>query len=66
MTDTAPIPVVAFGPLYPYLTGELERRFALHAVAADADLVALPPEVREARALVSFGAVGGPLLTPVA
>jgi lactate dehydrogenase-like 2-hydroxyacid dehydrogenase len=60
MTDTAPIPLVAFGPLYPYLNGELERRFAVHQVAADAGLSALPPEVREARALVSFGSVGAP------
>nr|WP_176592221.1 2-hydroxyacid dehydrogenase [Sphingobium sp. EM0848] len=60
MTDNAPIPVVAFGPLYPYLDEALDRRFAVHRVAADADLAALPPQVREARALVSFGSVGAP------
>ena len=60
MTGKTPIPIVAFGPLYPYLTDGLERRFAVHAVAADADLATLPPAVREARALVSFGSVGAP------
>ena len=60
MTDKPLPPIVAFGPLYPYLTGELDRRFTVHAVAADADLSALPPEVRAARALVSFGSVGAP------
>lgn len=58
MTDTPLPPIVAYGPLYPYLTQELERRFTVHPVAADADLSALPPSVLEARALVSFGSVG--------
>ncbi|MCI4590676.1 2-hydroxyacid dehydrogenase [Sphingobium sp. BYY-5] len=58
MTDAQRPPIVAYGPLYPYLTQQLERRFTVHAVAADADLAALPPPVREARALVSFGSVG--------
>jgi lactate dehydrogenase-like 2-hydroxyacid dehydrogenase len=58
MTDT-PLPrIVAFGHLDPYLEGELARRFTVHAVAADADLSALSPAVRQARALVSFGSVG--------
>lgn len=58
MTQSPLPPIVAFGPLNPYLTQELERRFTLHAVAADADLSALPADVRAARALVSFGSVG--------
>ncbi|KEQ52942.1 2-hydroxyacid dehydrogenase [Sphingobium chlorophenolicum] len=58
MTDPVAIPIVAFGPLYPYLDEALARSFVVHAVAADADPDALPPEVREARALVSFGSVG--------
>jgi lactate dehydrogenase-like 2-hydroxyacid dehydrogenase len=58
MTDAAPPPIVAYGPLNPYLDGELARRFTVHAVAADADLDALPPAVRAVRALVSFGSVG--------
>lgn len=58
MTDHAAIPIVTYGPLYPYLDEALARRFAVHAVAADADPDALPPIVREARALVSFGSVG--------
>ena len=58
MTDTPRPPIVAYGPLYPYLTQGLERRFTVHPVAADADLTALPPAVRDARALVSFGSVG--------
>ncbi|ETI63553.1 dihydrofolate reductase [Sphingobium sp. C100] len=58
MTQQNRPPVVAYGPLYPYLIEELERRFTVHAVAADADLSALPFDVRQARALVSFGSVG--------
>ncbi|HEX7742831.1 MAG TPA: NAD(P)-dependent oxidoreductase, partial [Sphingobium sp.] len=58
MTQSPSIPVVAYGPLSPYLSEQLERRFTVHAVAADADPANLPDEVREARALVSFGAVG--------
>ncbi|AEG50009.1 Glyoxylate reductase [Sphingobium chlorophenolicum L-1] len=58
MTDPAAIPIIAYGPLYPYLDEALAWRFAVHAVAADADPEALPPQVREARALVSFGSVG--------
>lgn len=40
------------------MDAELARRFTVHAVAADADVTALPAAVREARALVSFGSVG--------
>jgi lactate dehydrogenase-like 2-hydroxyacid dehydrogenase len=58
MTEPARIPVVAYGTLSPYLSAELERRFIVHAVPADADPGALSEDVREARALVSFGAVG--------
>nr|WP_256213411.1 2-hydroxyacid dehydrogenase [Sphingobium sp. YR768] len=58
MTENPLPPIVAYGPLNPYLTQELERRFTVHAVAADADLSALPADVRAARALVSFGSVG--------
>lgn len=58
MTEPAPVPIVAYGPLSPYLSEELERRFTVHAVAADADPAALGEDVREARALVSFGSVG--------
>lgn len=60
MTDKPLAPIVAFGPLYPYVTQELERRFTVHAVAADADLSALSAEARSARAMVSFGSVGAP------
>ncbi len=60
MTHAERPPIVAYGPLYPYLDDELERRFTVHAVAADADPAALPPAVRDARALVSFGSVGAP------
>ncbi|WP_313801209.1 2-hydroxyacid dehydrogenase [Sphingobium sp.] len=60
MTDNAPVPIVAYGPLYPYLNEALARRFVVHAVAADADLNALSPDARAARALVSFGSVGAP------
>ncbi|MDI1294901.1 MAG: 2-hydroxyacid dehydrogenase, partial [bacterium] len=58
---TAPsprIPIIAYGPLYPYLTDGLEQRFAVHAIATNADLATLAPAVRDARALVSFGSVG--------
>ncbi|GAY23515.1 D-3-phosphoglycerate dehydrogenase [Sphingobium fuliginis] len=62
MTDHSsipiPIPILTYGPLYPYLDDGLARRFAVHALAADAHPDALPPEAREARALVSFGSVG--------
>jgi lactate dehydrogenase-like 2-hydroxyacid dehydrogenase len=58
MTDTPPPVIIAYGPLYPYLTQGLEQRFTVHAVPADADPATLDPAVREARALVSFGAVG--------
>lgn len=58
MTDTSRPIIVAYGPLYPYLMQGLERRFTVHAVAADADIATLPPAVREARGLVSFGSVG--------
>ncbi|PJG49752.1 hydroxyacid dehydrogenase [Sphingobium sp. LB126] len=60
MPDSTSIPIVTFGTLYPYLNEALAQRFAIHAVAADADLDALPDAVREARALVSFGTVGAP------
>ncbi|QGP79773.1 2-hydroxyacid dehydrogenase [Sphingobium sp. CAP-1] len=60
MTHAERPPIVAYGPLYPYLTDALASRFTVHAVAADADLSALPSQVREARALVSFGSVGAP------
>lgn len=50
--------VVAYGPLYPYLTQLLEERFIVHALAADADLATLPAWAGDARALVSFGSVG--------
>ena len=57
MSETR-IPIVIYGPLSPYLEEQLKARFVVHAVAADADPEALAEEVREARALVSFGAVG--------
>ena len=60
MTDQTRPTIVAYGPLYPYLTDQLEQRFTVHNVAADADMSALPAEVLEARALVSFGSVGAP------
>ncbi|MEJ7934422.1 2-hydroxyacid dehydrogenase [Sphingobium sp. AN558] len=52
------IPVIAYGQLSPYLLAGLEQRFAVHALPASADLTALPPAVRHARGLVSFGALG--------
>ena len=58
MIDQTRPTIVAYGPLYPYLTDQLEQRFTVHNVAADADMSALPAEVLEARALVSFGSVG--------
>lgn len=58
MTDNAPLPIVAFGPLNPYMDEQLARRFTVLAVAVDADLDALSPQVREARAMVAFGSVG--------
>lgn len=58
MTQTQRPPIVAYGPLNPYMDAGLARRFTVHVVAADADPATLPPPVREARALVSFGSVG--------
>ena len=52
------IPIVIYGPLSHYLEEQLNARFLVHEVAADADPDALPEAVREARALVSFGSVG--------
>ena len=60
MTDQTRPTIVAYGPLYPYLTDQLEQHFTVHNVGADADMSALPAEVLEARALVSFGSVGAP------
>jgi lactate dehydrogenase-like 2-hydroxyacid dehydrogenase len=58
MTDTATLPIVAFGPLNPFMDEELARRFTVHPIAVDADLNALPPQVREARAMVCMGSTG--------
>ncbi len=58
MTESARPPIVAYGPLYPYLNGELEKRFAVVTVPADAPLDRLPDGAEAARALVSFGSVG--------
>lgn len=58
MTDTQRPPIIAYGPLYPYLTQGLQSRFTVHAVPVDADIATLPPPVLESRALVSFGSVG--------
>ena len=44
------IPIVAYGPLSPYLEERLKARFLVHALAADADPDNLPEAVREARA----------------
>ena len=52
------IPIVAYGPLSPYLADQLRARFEVHEVPADADPATLPKAVQEARALVSFGSVG--------
>lgn len=52
------IPIVIYGPLSSYLEEQLKARFIVHELAAAADPDALPEAVREARALVSFGAVG--------
>ncbi|HKY81981.1 MAG TPA: NAD(P)-dependent oxidoreductase, partial [Sphingobium sp.] len=58
MSPTRSIPVLAYGPLSPYLREQLDQRFIVHAVAADADPASLSDAEREARALVSFGVVG--------
>jgi len=58
MTDHRAIPVIAYGPLSDYLMAGLKSRFHVLEVAADADPAALGPAVKDARALVSFGAVG--------
>ncbi|ALR19412.1 2-hydroxyacid dehydrogenase [Sphingobium baderi] len=58
MTDHRAIPVIAYGPLSDYLMAGLKSRFHVLEVAADADPAALGPVVKDARALVSFGAVG--------
>ena len=52
------IPIVIYGPLSSYLEEQLKTRFQVHEVGADVDPSGLPDAVREARALVSFGAVG--------
>lgn len=58
MTETALLPIVAFGPLNPFMDEQLARRFTVHPIAVDADLDALPPQVREARAMVCMGSTG--------
>lgn len=58
MTNAIRIPVIAYGQLSPYLLAGLQQRFAVHSLPVDADLAALPPAVRHARALVTFGALG--------
>jgi lactate dehydrogenase-like 2-hydroxyacid dehydrogenase len=58
MTDTDRIPVIAYGALHPRLIAGLEERFTVYVLAADADPATLDPALREARALVTFGAVG--------
>ncbi|MEC3950718.1 2-hydroxyacid dehydrogenase [Sphingobium sp. HWE2-09] len=60
MHDIPRPPIVAYGHLNAYLESELDRRFTIHRIAADADLSALPPAVQQSRALVSFGSVGAP------
>lgn len=54
------IPIVAYGPLSPYLEEQLKARFQMHQVPVKADPTALDDAVRGARALVSFGSVGAP------
>lgn len=58
MTITLRIPVIAYGALNPHLIEGLEQRFAVHILAAGADPATLDPALREARALITFGAVG--------
>ncbi|BAV65176.1 2-hydroxyacid dehydrogenase [Sphingobium cloacae] len=58
MTDMQSIPLIAYGPLSDYLMAGLKSRFDVLEVAADADPGSLDPAAKEARALVSFGAVG--------
>ncbi|ANI77792.1 MULTISPECIES: 2-hydroxyacid dehydrogenase [Sphingobium] len=58
MSASHSIPVIAYGPLSSYLEAQLQARFTVHQVPVDADPASLPEEVREARALIPFGAVG--------
>lgn len=58
MTIPPHIPVIAYGALNSRLIEGLEQRFAVHILAADADPATLDPALRDARALVTFGAVG--------
>lgn len=58
MTHPDRPPVIAYGRLNPYLMQGLERRFTVHTLSGQADLTTLPPPVRAARALVSFGSTG--------
>lgn len=58
MTTTRRIPVIAYGALHPRLIEGLEQRFTVHLLAAGADPATLDPALRDARALVTFGAVG--------
>ncbi len=58
MTNISRIPVIAYGALNPRLIEGLEQRFTVHLLAAGADPTTLDPALREARALVTFGAVG--------
>jgi lactate dehydrogenase-like 2-hydroxyacid dehydrogenase len=58
MSARPPVSLVAYGPLSPYLEEQLQARFTVHHVPVDADPAGLEDAVREARALVAFGAVG--------
>ena len=58
MSASPPVSLVAYGPLSPYLEEQLQARFTVHHVPVDANPATLNDAVREARALVAFGAVG--------
>lgn len=58
MTQQPTVPIVAYDALSPYLAEQLGRRFIVHTVAADVDPASSAGDVKEARALVSFGSVG--------
>lgn len=57
MTDRS-IPVIALGHQHPRLVAGLRDRFIVHALPAGTDPATLSAQVREARALTSFGTVG--------
>lgn len=58
MNHEARIPVIAYGALHPRLIDGLKQRFDVCFLDADADPTRLDPALRDARAIVTFGALG--------